>query len=198
MSRSERSRFLSGIARLFRARRRGAGGIEFAISAPVIMGFILAAADLGRFVANLHRVTSASAVAADLGSQFETFSSEMDPDKVKTGKEIGVLALAARETALPLDLLGKGGLIVTSMKNVDGVVTVDWQRRWGRTDFASRISPSAMKGVVLANGESAIYAEIAYRFDPYLLSKKFFKLSGEGDVRTSAVRKARLAGSRIT
>ena len=191
MNRSDR------LPRARRSRRRGAGALEFALSVPILMGFVLAIVDLGRFVANLHRITSAAAATADIGSQFEDFTAEMDPDKVTTGKEIAVLALAARETARPLELLDEGGLIVTSVANTNGDIAITWQRRWGRTDFASNVSTSDLRGVTLGNGESVIFAEIVYRFDPYLFSNGFFNLDGAGDVRTTAVRRPRLAGATI-
>lgn len=178
--------------------RRGAGAIEFALSAPILLGFVLAIVDLGRFVADLHRVTSAAAATADIGSQVEEFIDEMDPDKVTTGSELAVLALAARETAKPLALLEDGGVIVTSVNNVDGVVAIAWQRRWGRDDFSSNVSATELRGITLARGESAIFAEVVYRFDPYLLSSSMFDLEGGQDIRTIAVRRPRLAGAAIS
>lgn len=181
-----------------RFRRRGAGAIEFAIAGPILLGFMLAIVDLGRFVADLHRITSAAAATADIGSQVEEFIDEMDPDKVTTGSEIAVLALAARETAKPLELLEEGGVIVTSVNNTDGVVAIAWQRRWGRDDFSSNISTAELRGVTLARGESAIFAEVVYRFEPYLLSSALFDLEGGKDIRTTAVRRPRLAGAAIS
>lgn len=178
--------------------RRGAGAIEFALAAPILLGFMLAIVDLGRFVADLHRITSAAAATADIGSQVEEFIDEMDPDKVVTGNEIAVLALAARETAKPLELLVDGGVIVTSVNNTNGVIAIAWQRRWGRQDFSSNVSVAQLRGITLGPGESAIFAEVVYRFEPYLLSSSMFDLEGGKDIRTAAVRRPRLAGAAIS
>lgn len=185
-------------ATLRRHPRRGAGALEFAIALPILLGFVLAIIDLGRFVLDLHRITAAAAAAADLGSQVEQFTSGMDPDAVVTGKEIAVLALAARETAAPMDLLANGAVIVTTIANVNGTTSVVWARRWGRANITSRVSAARLGGITLTPGDAALYAEVAYSFRPFILSGRLLGLNQSGDLLVTAVRRPRLSGPAIT
>ena len=176
---------------------RGGGALEFAIGAPLLLAFVLAIVDLGRFVTDAQRATSAASAAADLASQVERFTAEMNPELVVTGEEVAVLPVAAREVAKPLDLLRDGALIVTVVANQGAGAAVSWTRRWGRSDVVSRVGVASLHGIVLANGEGAVFAEVTYRFRPYLLSGRLFGLRDGWEFRTSAVRRPRLAGPEI-
>lgn len=185
------------MSRSDRRTRRGAGVLEFAIALPVLLAFVLAIADLARFVLDLNRLAAAAAAAADLGAQVERFTPEMDPNAVTTGREVSVLALAARESARPMDLLdGGGAVIVTSVANVNGSVGVAWQRRWGRADIAARGGAGAL-GLRLAAGEAALYAEAGYRFRPFILSGRILGLTNNEAIVATAVRRPRLSGPTI-
>jgi len=181
-----------------RRARRGAGALEFAIAAPILLAFVLAIVDLGRYVTDIHRATSAAASVADLGAQIEAFTDVSDPAKVVSGTEVGVLAVTGLEVSKPLDLIGQGALIVTTVSNDGAGPVVAWQRRWGRSGVASTASATALQGIALKRGEGAVFAEIVYKFQPFLLSGRLLGFSQTWDVRALAVRRPRLSGPKLT
>lgn len=190
-----RSRFLPRARSRCRCRsRRGAGALEFALAAPLLLGFLLAMVDLGRFVLAAQLAASAATAVADLASQTENFTAEMDPARVVSGQEIAILMLAAAEVARPVDLTADGALIVTVMANRGSGVETSWQRRWGRTDIPAQVSPARLRGITIAPGESAVYAEVASTFRPWLLSGRLLGLEEDWQVRSVAVRRPRLGG----
>lgn len=185
-------------ARRARRARRGAGAVEFALASPLLLAFVLAIVDLSRYVSNAHRVTSAAVAVADLAAQVEQFRDVMDPAAIATGRELAVLKVAATEVARPLDIFDDGGaLIVTSVANLGTGPTVVWRRRWGSDDIASKVGPGTMHGVALAAGEGAVFAEIGYRFRPYVLSGRLLGLDDEETLHALSVRRPRLAGPEI-
>ncbi len=174
--------------------QRGGGALEFALAAPLLLGFLLAMIDLGRFVLSAQLAASAATAVADLASQTETFTAEMDPERVVTGQEIAVLMMAAAEVARPVNLTADGALIVTVMANRGAGVEISWQRRWGRSDIAAQINPARPRGVTIAAGESAVYAEVASTFRPWLLSGRLLGLQEGWQFHSVAVRRPRLGG----
>jgi len=177
--------------------RRGASALELALSLPMLLGFMLAIIDLGRFISDTNRATSAAAAVADLVSQTESFVDKPNPDTVATGKELGVANIAAREVATPLKLFTDGVVIITVISNDGAGPVVSWVRRWGRTDINSNVSTSKMRGIVLVKGEAAVFAEVGYKFHPFLLSGKLLGLDEDQIFQTTAVRRPRLTGPKL-
>jgi hypothetical protein len=104
-----------------------------------------------------------------------------------------VLGLAAIEVTRPIDLLSDGALIVTAVSNRGTGPAVDWQRRWGRPDIPSAVGPG-YRGIGMAEGEGAIYAEITTFVRPWLLSGRLLGFEERWTVRTFAVRRPRIGG----
>ncbi len=183
----------SDLARLTYRRRfhRGGAALEFALVAPLLLGFVLAAIDLGRFVTTAQHVAAAAAAVADLASQVETFSPEMNITRVVTGRELAVLGLAGAEVALPIDVSVDGAVIVTSATNSGNGAAIAWQRRWGRSDIASGVSAAA---VPIGPGEGAVFAEVAANVRPWLLAGRLLGLPETQVIRSVAVRRPRLGG----
>jgi len=171
--------------------KRGGAALEFALAAPLLLGFMLAAIDLGRFVTTAQHVASAAAAVADLASQVETFTPEMDVARVVTGRELAVLGLAGAEVARPIDVTIDGAVIVTSATNNGNGAAIAWQRRWGRTDIVSSVSAGS---VPMRPGEGAIFAEVAANVRPWLLAGRLFGLPKTQVFRSTAVRRPRLGG----
>jgi hypothetical protein len=174
--------------------RRGASALEFALAVPLLLGFLLAIVDIGRYVLTVQNASSAATAAADLASQTESFTPQMDVAQVVTGREIAVLSMAAAEVARPVDLTADGAVIVTLVANAGLGPAVSWQRRWGRADIASRVGPGALRGIVIGPGESAVYAEVACNFRPWLLSGRLLGLADTWAFHVVAVRRPRLGG----
>lgn len=174
---------------------RGGAALEFALVAPLLLGFVLAMIDLGRFVTTAQHVAAAAAAVAELASQTETFTPEMDIAQVTTGRELAVLALAGAEVARPIDVTVDGAVIVTSTTNSGSGATVAWTRRWGRDDIASNVSAGS---VGVGPGEGAVYAEVAASVQPWLLSGGLLGLPDRQILRSTAVRRPRLGGPVIS
>lgn len=185
MSRSERA---------VRRADRGAGALEFALAAPLLLGFLLAVVDLGRYLIAAQLAAAASSAVADLASQTEDFTPEMDPAAVVTGQELAVLARAANEVARPVDLLTDGAIIVTVMVNGGSGPEIAWQRRWGRADIASSVSAADTRGVSIGAGDSVVLSEVAGVYRPWLLSGRLLGLEEAFQYRSVSVRRARLGG----
>lgn len=176
------------------ARQRGAGGLEFALALPILLAFVLSVVDLGRYVLTTQRAASAAAAAAELASQTEQFTAEMDVEAVTTGREIAVLAVAAREVALPVAILSDGTLFVTLVANDGGGPAISWQRRWGRSDATPGAGTAALGGIILQPGEAAVVAEVVCQFRPWLLSGRLVGLPETWEYRAVSVRRPRLGG----
>jgi hypothetical protein len=174
-----------------RCFHRGGAALEFALAAPLLLGFVLAAIDLGRFVTTAQRVAAAAAAVADLASQVETFSPEMNITNVVTGRELAVLGLAGAEVARPTDVSVDGAIIVTSATNSGNGAAIAWQRRWGRSDIVSRVSAAS---VPIGPGEGAVFAEVAANVRPWLLAGRLLGLPETQVFRSVAVRRPRLGG----
>lgn len=182
-----------------RARRGGAGALELALSMPVLVGFMLAISDLGRFVTETGRATSAAAAVADLTAQTETFVDKVNPAQITNNKELAIVIVAGSEVAKPLDLYTDGAVIITVLSNPSGNAVVEnWRRRWGRTEVQSGVGVTSMKGITLAKGEAAVYAEVGYKFHPYLLSGTLLGLDEDSNFMTVAIRRPRLSGPTLT
>lgn len=183
-----------GFAAAGRRRKRGAGVLEFALVLPILLGFVLAVVDLGRYVLTTQRSAAAAAAAAELASQTERFTPEMDVNAVVTGSEVAVLALAAREVARPIAILDQGALIVTLVANNGSGSAIAWQRRWGQADGGSEAAGAAVRGLTLGAGEAAVVAELVCQFRPWLLSGRLFGLPDTWEYRAISVRRPRLGG----
>jgi Flp pilus assembly protein TadG len=173
--------------------RRGGGALEFALVAPLLLGFVLAGLDLATFVGDVQRTAAAATAAADLAAQIDHFTPETDIDRVATGREIAVLALAASEVARPDDILADGALIVTSIANTGNGPAVVWQRRWGRSGLASQVGAGNLGGLAINSGEGAVFAEVVRQVSPWRFTGRLLGLPQTLLVRRMAVRRPRLA-----
>lgn len=180
-----------------RTTQRGAGALEFALAAPMLLGLLLATVDLGRYLIAVQLATAASAAVADLASQTETFTAEMDPAAVSTGREVAVLAQAAAEVARPIDLTSEGAIIVTVMTNRGNGPELSWQRRWGRSDVAASTGPGTLRGITIPIGDNAVFAEVAGTFRPWLLSGRLLGLDQGFAYRSVSIRRPRLGGPTV-
>jgi hypothetical protein len=176
---------------------RGAGALEFALAAPLLLGLLLATVDLGRYLVAVQLAAASATAVADLASQTEQFTPEMDPAAVTTGREVAVLAKAAAEVARPVDLTTNGAIIVTVMTNRGNGPEVAWRRRWGRPDIVSAVGPGALRGISIPSGDSAVYAEVTGVFRPWLLSGRLLGLEESFRYQSTSVRRPRLGGPTI-
>ncbi|MGL6042794.1 MAG: TadE/TadG family type IV pilus assembly protein [Sandaracinobacteroides sp.] len=179
-------------------RNRGAGALEFALSAPLLLGLLLATVDLGRYLVSAQLAAASATAVADLASQTDTFTPEMDPDAVTTGQEVAVLAQAAAEVARPVDLTTDGAIIVTVMTNRGNGPEIAWTRRWGRSDIRTTVSATSLRGVPIPAGDSAVFAEVAGTFRPWLLSGRLLGLDEAFEYRSVSVRRPRLGGPTVS
>jgi hypothetical protein len=184
--------------RIASAGSRGAGALEFAFAAPLLLGLLLATVDLGRYVVAVQLAAASATAVADLASQTDRFTPEMDPSAVVTGREVAVLAQAAAEVARPVDLTAEGAIIVTVITNRGSGPEVAWTRRWGRSEIQSVVGPGALRGVPIPSGDSAVFAEVAGTFRPWLLSGSLLGLKEAFAYRSISVRRPRLGGPTVS
>jgi len=178
--------------------QRGGSALEFALMAPLLLGFVLAGLDLAAFVGDVQRTAAAATAAADLAAQIDHFTPETDINRVTTGREIAVLALAASEVARPDDLWADGALIVTSIANTGNGPAVAWQRRWGQAGLTSQVDSGNLAGLTVHSGEGAVFAEVVRQVSPWRFTGRLLGLPQTMLVRRVAVRRPRLAMPEIS
>lgn len=176
-----------------RRHARGGSALEFALVSPILLGFILAGLDIANLVSEVQRTASAATAAADMAAQIDRFTPQTDINSISTGREIAVLALAAREVARPADILADGAVIVTSMANNGNGPAIAWQHRWGQTGPASQISSGNTNGLALGIGEGAVFAEVVRQVRPWRFTGRLLGLPQTMMVRRTAVRRPRLS-----
>jgi Flp pilus assembly protein TadG len=175
------------------SHRRGSSALEFALVSPILLGFILAGLDVANLVSEVQRTAAAATAAADMAAQIDRFTPETDINRISTGREIAVLALAASEVARPVDLFADGTVIVTSIANTGNGPAIAWQHRWGRTTFASQVGAGNLNGLTMGSGEGAVFAEVVRQVTPWRFTGRLLGLPPTMVVRRTAVRRPRLA-----
>ncbi len=180
------------IGKCSRRWQGGGSGLEFALALPVLLGFVLAGLDIANLVSQVQRANAAAAAAADLATQIDGFIPETRLDRISTGRELAVLALAATEAARPQNLLTDGTLIVTSVGNTGSGPAIAWQQRWGRADLASTLG-TGFGGLNIQSGEGVVIAEVAMKVRPWRLTGHLLGLPDELVLRRTAMRRPRLS-----
>lgn len=160
------------LASLARNRDASVAG-EVAAVIVFLSVLITVSVDFGLHASAGGKLQRAANETANIGTQFKRLRQGMT---VEQGDEVGVLFLTAREVAKPLDIENDGAVIVTSVANKGDGARVMWQERSGMTSWTSHVATSAGSTPVLPgdfslrNGDSALFVEIFYRYQPYTLS----------------------------
>jgi hypothetical protein len=154
--------------------RRGGMLIELALLLPFLALLLLGATDMSRLALSTMKLHRVAAEVADLGAQFDSIHQGM---QVVNGNEVGVLFVAARQIADPLNLDAAGcGVVVTAVADQGAGPRIMWQVRSSPSAPASALGsvagkpPTLPAGFTVTANETALLVEVFYSIKPYALS----------------------------
>ena len=158
-----------------RAATGGVAAVEMAIAAPFLIVLLLGGVDTVRYVATANKIDRLSGQIADLLARTDRL---VDDPNCTQSYCTGMLFLAAREIARPVDIAGSGQVILTSLDHpVDAPEVIAWQR--DAPDFALDVdskfgsegeAPTLPGDFELDAGSTAVAVEVVYEFQPFPLS----------------------------
>lgn len=143
-----------------KSRSRGVAIVEFAMVLPIMLVMMFAIVELGRAVLTRQVLLNVSREAANLASRGTTMSDAID---------------AVQMSAAPLDLSGRGYVILTEVRrDANNALRIHQQRAVGATPEASRIGTGVGNAATLPAtptpipppGFNLIVAEVFYHSTP--------------------------------
>ncbi|MCW2394655.1 MULTISPECIES: TadE/TadG family type IV pilus assembly protein [unclassified Sphingobium] len=169
------------LARLIRAHR-GVAAVEFALTAPLILGLFLAGAELTNFAITRMRVSQIALHVADNASRIGT--NQLNAPPLISESQINDLLIGANMQSGSLDLATNGRIIISSLEPVANPnpepkkFRIHWQRCFGAKNWTSTHGVQgdtdlpAMgetgKQVTAPDGGSVIFVEVAYDYTPLI------------------------------
>ena len=154
------------LVRRFAADRGGGILAETGILLPVIMIIILSGTEIGRFTLLQQKLSRASVTMSDLIAQTDSNISLT---------QVANLYQAAGFVMRPFDITANGVIIVSSVVRSNGnPPTVNWQCIGaGELSAMSALGAAGAtatlpSGFILRDGESAIFAEVVYNYEPFV------------------------------
>jgi Flp pilus assembly pilin Flp len=140
---------------------RGFAATEFAMWLPVILLILLGCFEATRYIMIHQKLDRAATQVADLVGQAEALT---------TGQLDEIYKAAAAQME-PYDMEGQGEIIISSVVNSAGTVTVSWQRNHGSAGGSSSIGveggvANLPDNFYLVDSESSIVAEVLYDYEP--------------------------------
>lgn len=153
------------------------------MAVPVFVGLLTGGVEIARYALAVQKLDRVAASVADLVTRVDAVS-QADLDDVFAG---------ARLVAAPLDMAGRGRVIVSAVADTGSGDRVLWQRGDGGMTAASGVGlpgglASVPGAIAIANGESLVVAEIVYAWAPLIVPW----LGGERTLRQHAVHRPRL------
>lgn len=146
--------FIRTTLRRFRGDRSGLAAIEFAFIAPIMVTFLLGAAELSNGMVADRKVTQVVATLADLTSQ----DTEITNSEMSNIFDCGATIM----TPLPVGTLG---MRVTSIvADASNVPRVAWSSGRSMSARAVNSTVTIPAGMLTGPGSSVILAEIEYNF----------------------------------
>lgn len=181
-----------------RGDRSGVSAIEFAITLPFFLGFVLSGIEMGNYVMANNRVQRVASMAADLVAQSGT-------GNIGLGEaQIYDLFSALDLTARPFDLRENGRIVITGVKGTDndnnGTIenTILWQRFDGgfvdtpvvgcRQNTTVATLPRSRKAL---KDEILFHVQVSYRYKPVFSLSPFSMMSLPTSFHRVAVFRAR-------
>ncbi|WP_264572716.1 TadE/TadG family type IV pilus assembly protein [Sphingobium sp. B11D3A] len=172
---------LGNVSRLARAQS-GVAAVEFALTAPLILGMFLAGAELTNFAITRMQVSQIALHVADNASRIGTNSLLTAPQISEA--QINDLLIGANMQSGALDLATNGRIIISSLEPVANPnpepkkFHIHWQRCFGAKSWASTHGVQgdtdlpAMgetgKQVTAPDGGAVIFVEVAYDYTPLI------------------------------
>lgn len=146
--------FLPPLLRRLAFDRRGVSAVEFALIAPIMIGFYFGLAEICQGYMADRRASHAASMVGDLVAQADAVTGGEINDIFEIGAII-MRPFPADELELRVSSVTRGS---------DGVARVDWSRADGMTARPANEVVTVPDGLI-ANGESLILAEAAYDYD---------------------------------
>jgi len=144
-----------GLFARLRGDRRGVSAVEFAMLAPVMIGFYFGMAEFCQGFMAQKRMGHAASQVADLVAQKDVITTA----EVSDVFGIGALIMKPYSSA-PLKMR------VTSVaRQADGSTKVEWSQGSGLTALAKDAAFAVPAGVLEAEGETVIVSESTYDYD---------------------------------
>lgn len=147
---------------------KGSVLIETAIVLPVLIALMGGAFELGYFMLANQKADGLAASMADMVARAESGITE---------SEVNDIFEAIQFIAEPFDIVDDGRVVITSVVGDDSNGnTIAWQRCSGAASFTSELGQEdddnidLRGGIVLAEGDIAIVAEVAYDYEPRILA----------------------------
>jgi Flp pilus assembly pilin Flp len=178
----------ASIARLYQRfvrDRSGLAVVEFALTAPFVLGVMMAGTELTNFVVTKMRVSQVALHIADNGSRIGTVSLLTAPQI--TEADINDLLEGAKLQAGKLDLYQNGRVIVSSFEpvaipNTTNRYMIRWQRCRGLKNYTvtgetegttnmTAIGPATRQITSVPDDTAVIYVRISYNYKPIFSSR---------------------------
>lgn len=135
------------------ADRRGTSGIEFALTAPVIILLFVGGVTLFDIFRSYNRIIEANGIVADIVAR------QMSVDDAFFSKTYGVFANLQADRSMP------NALRVTSVIWKDGKYKAEWTRQGGTTTLLPGQTLDATTLPTIPSGDSIIFVESVVRYD---------------------------------
>jgi len=149
----------------FATDEQGVAAVEFGLLLPMVLLLLLACFEIPRFVLTYQKLARTSHSVADLVSQ---------ADEPMTSPQMQDVFSAAKMIMAPNDIVGAGKVIVSSINNPAGTVTITWQQSKGSLGVSSNLGPAGTKNPTLPAGlspkvgDEVLVAEVFYNFKPVI------------------------------
>ncbi len=134
--------------------RRGVSAVEFAMIAPLMIGFYLAMAEFCQAYIAQKRMGHGAAMVADLVSQTD----------VVTAAEVQDIFGVGDLVMKPFSSTTLKQRVSSVTRDVNGIAKVDWSQADGMTALAKGATVTIPQGLI-ANGESVIMSESSYDYN---------------------------------
>lgn len=173
----------------------GVAMIEFAFTAPIILGLGILGTETAHFVVTHMKVSQVAMQVADnasrVGEQDVLVARKVYED------DINDVFAGARRTGQTIDLIERGRIILSSLQqNADGGQWIAWQRCAGEKDFASSYGGAGdgangtgfpgmgdpASPITASPGTAVMFVEISYDYD----SVTPFELFDNREIRYTA------------
>ncbi|MFT8243809.1 TadE/TadG family type IV pilus assembly protein [Roseomonas sp. BN140053] len=174
-----------------RRDRRGVAAVEFALVLPILALVAVAVVDVVDFLRVSMRLERTAGEVANLMAQYETLKAE----------DVTALFDVARQIAAPYGVTATAGKVyLTSCGNLGSGVQSLGQSSAGSYNVRSavvcegqtvRVQPFNAE-ITLASGQGAVLVEVYLRWEPWVLSRRFFQAQAFNQLWSFAVQRPRL------
>lgn len=143
-----------GFLTRLRRDQRGVSAVEFALLAPVMIGFYFGLAEFCQGYMAQKRLSHTASAVGDLVAQTDTVTFDQLDDIIAIGDMV----------MKPFDATPLTTRITSVTKDARGVAKVDWSRADGILAHSTGATITVPDGVI-ANGESLIMTETSYDYE---------------------------------